>query len=314
VKLVRFERFVYTCFSNILKKNLFSLLMKSLTTKEVSRLCHVSDATVKRWEESGVLRSERTNGGHRRFRADEVARFQREKAIGLKACHGDESASSALTRRRENREHSGSPIFHSLVAGREEEVSNILIGCYLNGKSVANIIDETLCPAMRLIGELWSVGKLTIAQEHLATRAAAVAIQKLRSIVPVPKLSGEVAICCALEGDFHELSTLLAQIVFESQGWEVMNFGCNTPLYSLIEEVNHHVPDLICISATVLIDSERAARDYSDFRSKISKYKIPIVIGGKALSNERIIGKFPADLHALSFTNLAHFSFGLLKK
>jgi MerR family transcriptional regulator, light-induced transcriptional regulator len=287
--------------------------MKSLTTKEVSRLCHVSDATVKRWEEAGVLRSERTNGGHRRFRAEEVARFQREKSLGLKTCHGDESASSALTRRRENREHSGSPIFHSLVAGREEEVSNILISSYLNGTSVTEIIDHVLCPAMRLIGELWSVGEMTIAQEHLATRAAAVAIHKLRSVIPVPTLSGEIVICCAFEGDFHELSILLAQIVFESQGWEVMNFGCNTPLYALIEEVHHHVPDLICISATVLIDSERAARDYSDFRSKISKYKIPVVIGGKALSIERIPQKFPADLHASSFTNLAEFSQKLLK-
>jgi MerR family transcriptional regulator, light-induced transcriptional regulator len=288
--------------------------MKSLTTKEVSRLCHVSDATVKRWEEAGVLRSERTNGGHRRFRAEEVARFQREKSLGLKTCHGDESANSAATRRRENRDHSESEIFHSLVAGREEEVSNILINNYLNGMCITEVIDETLCSAMRRIGELWSMGDLTIAQEHLATRAASVAIHKLRSIIPVPTLSGEIAICCAFEGDFHELSILLAQVVLESQGWEVMNFGCNTPLYALIDEVHHHVPDLICISATVLNDTDRAARDYSDFRSKTIKYKIPVVMGGKALGTERVSRKFPADLHASSFSNLAEFSDKILKK
>ena len=54
-----------------------------LTTKEVAQLCRVSDATVKRWEDAGLLKSERTCGKHRRFRADEVARFQRMQGLGL---------------------------------------------------------------------------------------------------------------------------------------------------------------------------------------------------------------------------------------
>ncbi len=288
--------------------------MKTLTTKEVSRLCRVSDATVKRWEEAGVLNSERTAGGHRRFRVEEVARFQREQSLGLKVCHGDESVDSAATRRPENREHSESALFHSLVVGREEEASNLLINAYLEGKSITEIFDDILCDAMRQIGELWSIGELTIAQEHLATRAAVVAIHKLRSIIPIPKVPGDLAMCCAFEGDFHELSTLLAQVVFESQGWEVMNFGCNTPLYALDQEVIHHKPQLICISATILNDSERSARDYADFRSKVSKMKIPIVIGGRALDNERLRQRFPAELFATSFSQVAEFSLKLLKK
>ena len=58
---------------------------KTFTTREVAGLCHVSDATVKRWEDAGLLHSERTNGGHRRFRAEEIARFQREQGLGRKA-------------------------------------------------------------------------------------------------------------------------------------------------------------------------------------------------------------------------------------
>jgi excisionase family DNA binding protein len=57
--------------------------VKSLTTKEVARLCRVSDATVKRWEEAGQIKSERTSGGHRRFRAEEIAKFQRKFGLGL---------------------------------------------------------------------------------------------------------------------------------------------------------------------------------------------------------------------------------------
>src|SRR5688572_12862518 len=137
---------------------------KSLTTKEVARLCCVSDATVKRWEDAGLLKSERTNGRHRRFRVEEIARFQREHELGLKQCSGGESVVSASARRRENKNYSDSEIFYPMIAGCEEETSNILINAFLNEKSLEHIFDEIISPAMNRIGELWFEGKLTIAQ------------------------------------------------------------------------------------------------------------------------------------------------------
>lgn len=296
--------------------------VKFLTTKEVARLCRVSDATVKRWEDAGLITSERTNGGHRRFRAEEVARFQRENNLGLKVCHGDESAQSAATRRkaRKNYSHytefaaesSASLFFHALIAGREEEASNILINDFLHGQPLAEIFDKTIAEAMCVIGELWMRGELTVAQEHLATRATLNAVHKLRSIVPIAEPNGKLAMCCAIEGDFHELSTHLAQMIFESEGWEVLNFGANTPLFSFAEEVLHHSPEVLCISATIITDIDRLSRDYREFQAKISKLKIPIIIGGRVFDDERFRSRFPAYLYADTFIQLVDFSQELL--
>jgi len=282
--------------------------LKCFTTKEVARLCRVSDATIKRWEDAGLLRSERTSGGHRRFRAEEIARFQREQGLGLKTRNGDESAVQAATRRSINTNQSNSSLFHSLVAGCEEEAANILIGAHLRGAVLTKIFDDTVCPAMRRIGELWYNGDLSIAQEHIATRVVSNAVFKLRNVLPVPKMNGELAMCCALEGDFHELPTHLAQTVLENEGWEVLNFGASTPLYSLAEEVLHHAPKLICISATMVGDVERLSRDYKIFTEQIGKLKIPIVFGGRAFTDEQIRRRFPADLYARSFAELVNFT------
>jgi MerR family transcriptional regulator, light-induced transcriptional regulator len=280
----------------------------SLTTKEVARLCRVSDATVKRWEEAGLLKSERTSGGHRRFRAEEVARFQREQGIGLKIAHGDETAQAAARKRRGTRNHSTSSLFHSLLAGREEETAGILINSYLHGMPLAKVFDEIVSPAMRRIGELWFEGEINVAQEHLATRTVYNAIYKLRTVVPVAESTGKLVFCCALEGDFHELPTHLSQMTFETQGWEVMNFGANTPLYSLTDEILHHAPELICISATVMNDYERIARDYAEFRTRINKLKIPVVLGGRVFDDSRVRQRFPAEFYAETFSHLAEFA------
>lgn len=271
-------------------------------------MCRVSDATVKRWEEAGLLKSERTSGGHRRFRAEEVARFQREQGIGLKLAHGDETAKAAVRRRRVNRNYSTSSLFHSLLAGREEEAAGVLISSYLHGKPLPQVFDEIISPAMRRVGELWFDGEINVAQEHLATRSVYNAIYKLRNVLPVSEPTGELAFCCALEGDFHELPTHLSQMTFETQGWEVMNFGANTPLFSLTDEILHHAPEAICISATVMTDYERLVRDYAEFRARTAKLKIPVILGGRVFDDSRVRQRFPAELYAENFSQVADFA------
>ena len=52
---------------------------KTLTSKEAARLLGVSEASVKRWADGGLLPSAKTAGGHRRFRPEDVATFRRAK-------------------------------------------------------------------------------------------------------------------------------------------------------------------------------------------------------------------------------------------
>lgn len=277
-----------------------------LTTKEVARLCRVSDATVKRWEDAGFLKSERTSGKHRRFRAEEVARFQREQGLGQKTCHGDQSVLNSAARRK-SKNGSNSSFFDLLVSGCEEETANFIIGAYLQGTVLTDIFDNLLSPAMRRIGELWYRGELSVAQEHLASRAAHYAVHKLRTSLPLPEMKSKTAFCAAMEGDLHELPSYLAQVAIENEGWEVMNFGANTPLFSLNEEILQYVPNAVCLSATYLGELERLSRDYKEFRETAVKLKIPIILGGKIFNDDHIRRRFPAELYAESFAEVADF-------
>ena len=280
----------------------------NLTTKEVARLCRVSNATVKRWEDADLLKSERTSGGHRRFRAEDVARFQREQELGQKNCPGDESVVTVLKMRRDCRQISGSPLFNSLIAGREEDAAEIIINSFLNEKSLATIFDRLISEEMCRIGKLWFDGKLSIAEEHLATKSVMCALHKLRSVLPIPEPCGKLAICCTTEGDFHELPTHFVQLLLEGEGWEVVNFGANLPIYSLCEEVSKLSPDLICISSTIMTDCERLSRDYAEFNCKTSKQNIPVILGGNAFEDKQIRQRFPAQLYPKSFAEVAEFA------
>ena len=282
--------------------------IKGFTTIEVARLCRVSDATVKRWEEAGLLKSERTSGGHRRFRAEEVARFQREQNLGLKQTHGDESVVKTTNRARDKKNYTESRFLQSLIEGGEEAAASILIKAHLEGKPLTEIIDCLVCPAMQAIGELWHRGEISITQEHLATRTVISAIYKLRNALPVPEMKNGLAICCATEGDLHELPTLLAQVAIENEGLEVVNFGASTPFYSLADEVIRHNPNFVCVSATVINELERLTRDYQDFRKKTAKLEIPVLLGGRVFKDENTRKRFQSEFYARSFTEVAEFA------
>lgn len=280
----------------------------SLTTREVARLCRVSDATVKRWESAGLIASERTNGGHRRFRAEDIARFQQKNLLGVKQKHGHNSVVIANTRRRPDKSLSDCSFFHALVSGSEEDAANRLINEFLNDTSLPQLFDGLVCRTLNHIGELWAESRLSVAQEHLATRTVMASILKLRSVVPVSDPCNELSFCMAVEGDFHEIPTHLAQITLENEGWEVMNFGANTPLYCIAEEVKRHKPKIICISATTMQNIERVSHDYNMFAKSIAKTGAKILLGGRSFSRDNLGSRFEAHYYPKNFTEVAQIA------
>src|SRR5918994_1138158 len=186
---------------------------KRLTSRETARLLGVSEASVKRWADGGLLPSEKTAGGHRRFRPVVVA------------------------------------MFGALLDGSAGKASALLTDAHASGRGLAALFDEVLCPSMRRVGDLWHEGELTVAQEHVATRAALSALQALGGALAAAEPSAPLAVCCGAEEDFHELPVNCSELVLREGGWAVLNLGANTPFYALAEAVARRGPRLVAVAA-----------------------------------------------------------------
>ena len=280
----------------------------TLTTKEVARVLQVSEATVKRWADDGLLHSEKTVGGHRRFSTAGIARFERgrrasEAPVGVnRKIQHTESASGVLA----------DLLFQHLITGEEEEAAGLLIHTYLEGQSLALLFDRVVAKAMHRVGELWYRGELTIADEHLAARTAIVTLQKLRNVIRLALPNGMKAMLCGMERDLHELPLNLLQILLESDGWKVINLGPNTPFFTLAEAVAKLRPKLICISAKLVSDPDRAAREYDQVRKVAAKIRSSIAIGGDGFTDPKLRQRFSSDLLAADLVELVKFTHSLV--
>jgi methanogenic corrinoid protein MtbC1 len=202
-------------------------------------------------------------------------------------------------------------MYDVILGGHAEEAAAVLVSLHLEGAGVAALADEVLCPAMRRVGELWHQGELSVAQEHVATRAALEALQALRASLHAHAAHGRRAVCCATEEDFHELPVQVAALVLEARGWEVVNLGTSTPFYALAEAMERFAPRLVCVAATILEGLDRAAREYGEVRKAAARYGASLVIGGAGFAEEDVRRRFPAELHAGDFRQLEEFAVSL---
>jgi methanogenic corrinoid protein MtbC1 len=201
-----------------------------------------------------------------------------------------------------------------LLSGNEAEATAHLIGAYLENHALANLFDTTITNGMHRVGDLWFNGTITIADEHLATRVMLSALQKLHGIVVPGQATGLKAVGCGIEGDLHELPIHLAEIILESEGWDISNLGPNTPLFTLRDMVAQKKPDLVCISARSIVDLDRATTEYAQFRKVIEKIDGITVLGGEVFRDSNVRQRFPAEFYAESFGELAKFVKELARK
>ena len=284
----------------------------NLTTKEVARLLHVSEATVKRWADGGTLRSEKTVGGHRRFSIHAIASLRRERSIGRdsKLAGRGHASKKAPTRPL----LSPANFLDLILRGDDLEAGAALIDAYLDHHALATLFDTTITRAMHEVGELWFKGTITVAEEHLATRVVLGALQKLRGIIVRGEPTGLKAICCGIEGDLHELPVHLAETIIESEGWEVTSLGPNTPLFALRDMVSKKRPQLVCVSARMIENLDRAAAEYAQLLKVAAKVDAVVIVGGEAFRDANLRSRFPAELYARDFEAVARFVRALAKR
>lgn len=280
-----------------------------LTTKQVARLLSVSEATVKRWADEGVLSSEKTVGGHRRFGIESIAQLRRERNL-----QGGAASVTRVVKKKTSPLPSTDDFRRLILAGDELEAGAALVDAYLAHHSLDSIFETTVTQAMHQVGDLWLKGSVTVADEHLATRVVLTALQKLRGVMAPHEPNGLSAICCGSEGDLHELPVHLVSLILESKGWNVINLGANTPLFSLQEMVSRQRPQLVCISARTIADLDRAAAEFAQLRRIANRLKAKIVLGGEAFRNPDMRVRFPADSFPADFPALARWAVKLTKE
>lgn len=107
--------------------------------------------------------------------------------------------------------------------------------------------EEMIAQSLVEVGRLWQAGRISIADEHIAT---VVAQSVLASFYPsFPWVAaGPKGIVACVEGERHELGARMAADLLVCEGWNVIYAGADLPLAALVELVVKTRPVFVGLS------------------------------------------------------------------
>lgn len=254
-----------------------------LTPKQLARAIDVSESSVKRWCDKGLISTQYTAGGHRRLAMADVLEFLRTgkhkivhpEALGLPPTSGQ--STRVLSRAREQ-------LTEALLAGDEGRCRQIAIDLYLAEHSLSVICDDVFAAAFRAIGERWSCGEAAVYQERRGCEITLRILHELRGVLPQPSESAPLAIGGAAAGDQYDLGTTMAELVLRDSMWNAISLGDNLPFETISQAIREHRPKLFWLSCSYIADESEFLAGY---RGVYDEYALDVafVVGGYALTD-----------------------------
>ena len=170
----------------------------------------------------------------------------------------------------------------ALAAGDAENAGRVIrdaLGAGFDGLAVQA---EVIGPALAHIGDEWELGRLDIADEHLATaiaeRALAVVFDSMRGVSAHRR--GQIVLA-AVEGEHHVLGLRMLSDALGAAGFEAVYLGANVPEESLLTAIDRYAPQAVCLTATVPAGARGLVAAARRLRSRYPD--LSVVAGGPAV-------------------------------
>ncbi len=202
------------------------------------------------WVRQGILPARKAARGYEVSEADVQALLERRAAGAeprpqVRVRDWDAQAARLLAALTAGDEHGAQADFERLAAG----------------VPLSELCDRVVGPALRLIGERWAAGELSIAAEHRAT-AICERLIAARVRRPPGRPRG-VAVTASPPGDRHALPALMAAATLREDHWQVHHLAADLPTEEVITLAQDTGARLIVLSAATesaarLADSEAA--------------------------------------------------------
>jgi excisionase family DNA binding protein len=276
-----------------------------VTPKQIARAIGVSESSLKRWCDKGMLPTVRTAGGHRRIRMSSVLEFLRQtqqslvhpELLGLPPflCQ----APTQLDRARAD-------LRAALEAGDEFQC-RLLLQLYLSQHSVCEICDKVIAGAFRDIGDAWTRGAVEVYQERRACEICLRILHELRAALPPASAAAPLAIGGTLGRDPYQIATKSVELTLREAGWRAESYGSALPAATWCAALRDTRPRVFWLSVSWIESPEEFLADYCSLFAAANGLGTAVLVGGQALTPE-LRHQMPYSAYCDTFRHVANFA------
>jgi DNA-binding transcriptional MerR regulator len=254
---------------------------------ELSRRTGVAPELLRAWERRyALLRPSRSEGGFRLYseaderRVEEMRRHLRRGVAAAEAARlaveGERAVEPAVAGRSEL-EADAARLRGALDAFDERAAQTVLDELFA-AFTVETVLSSVILPYLAELGERWSTGEATVAQEHFASnliRGRLLGIGRGWDGGDGPR-----AVLACAPGELHDLGLVSFGVVLARRGWRITYLGPDTPVESVVDTAERLDPDLVVVAAT----SKRRLTPLVDELTALKRKTRVLVAGAGAMS------------------------------
>ncbi len=183
-----------------------------------------------------------------------------------------------------------------LVAGDERGAWQSIEAALTSGMTPQRVYTEMLAPAMRSIGEGWSAGSYTIADEHRASAVAHRLVGRLSGRFAVRGRPKGRVVVGAPAGERHALPVAMVADLLRGAGFDVVDVGADLPVDDFVDACRGAAP-LIAIGVSISnAEVQDEAKRLID--ALHAEEFAPVMVGGSAVEGPDHAAGLGADVYA----------------
>lgn len=266
----------------------------------VTRLTGIPVATLHAWERRyGFPAAARTAGGHRLYSEKDIALLRRVKSqvdAGLQTRQAiravrQAGAGEVLPPPPGEAFSPAADLVPAPAALRQQlteallrhdlESADRLMGEMLAFYPPEEMTLQIIGPALNGIGEAWEQGRISVADEHLASNYLRHRLLMWMVTGPRPRPVRPAVLACAPD-EWHEGSLLMLGVLLRRQGWPVAYLGQDVPFADLATFVREIRPGAVVLVA-MCEDPARSLADWPRWIPQVEGKPV-VAFGGRAFA------------------------------
>jgi len=168
-------------------------------------------------------------------------------------------------------------LYLAILKGDRAKVQAILQNAINLNQDVNELLEESMIPAMREVGERFARNEIYVPEMLISARAMQAGLTLIEPILAKSnhKARGKVAIG-TVKGDLHDIGKNLVSIMLKGAGYEVLDLGVNCSVEKYAEAVNAGTNILLC--SALLTTTMMYMKEIVDYFK--SNNAVKIVVGG----------------------------------
>ncbi len=259
---------------------------------EVAKLTGLEPARLRAWERRyAIVRPQRLANGYRAYTAEQVALLrayarliERGERIGDLA----QQPIAEVLARAEERDLDGSPqgALLDAVKAFDRDRLEALVAQQLALRGLRAFAHDVVLPLAQEVGDLWALGKIPIAAEHLASE---VVLHALKGGLRMSRAAGPLCVAACLPGERHEWGFLCVLADVQEQGWRIHYLGPDLPLDDVVEAAWKLRADAVALTASTRAIIEPQLPALAQLPGRLPPRTLAVLGGGGVEPYERVL-------------------------